>query len=201
MSSSQSEEVSAAVRPLSTAVQEALQAPQDAQRQPQLQSPAAPAPYFIIRHTREESSGAFAGASGQLGARETSAARYILAPAGTGTLAFCGLLSAQRLEVHLDAQGTGGAAVEQRLVHLEAKLNALRNAVAQAPAERVKQQHAELARWHQQNYEQMRTMVMQVNWREEDNRQLRDALASIRQQLGRVGVRGNVPILWSRSVE
>ncbi|AYU83275.1 hypothetical protein, unknown function [Leishmania donovani] len=67
--------------------------------------------------------------------------------------------------------------------------------------ERVKQQHAELARWHQQNYEQMRTMVMQVNWREEDNRQLRDALASIRQQLGRVGVRGNVPILWSRSVE
>lgn len=35
--------------------------------------------------------------------------------------------------------------------------------------ERVKQQHAELTRWHQQTYELVRTMVVQGNWLKEDN--------------------------------
>ncbi|CAG9582826.1 hypothetical protein LMJF_35_4680 [Leishmania major strain Friedlin] len=65
--------------------------------------------------------------------------------------------------------------------------------------ERVEQQHAELTRWHRQNYKLMCTMVVHVNWREEDHRQLRDELVNVRQQLGRVAVRGDVPLLRPRN--
>ncbi|KAK7200900.1 hypothetical protein NESM_000148800 [Novymonas esmeraldas] len=144
MSGSQLDELHARVQLLGAAVQEAVATAREAKHHVEQQartrprSPDQPSmgtlvderlrgfETFIIRRVREEAAQALAASS------SGSAAS---APTTTSS-------GGRRLEILLEAQRTRGAAVEQRLVHLESKLNALTaDVVSQAQAEVTHRKH------------------------------------------------------------
>lgn len=240
----QVDELRATVRLLSAAVQEALLAAQAAQRdmrkrrEDEAQARCGPSPAltaeavqerlsafetYIIRRVREETT----RVPPNSGAARSSAGPTADAPAGS-----------RRLEIQLEAQRTRTVALEQRLAHLEAKLNAMMaDVVAQAQTDatqrrqlvatvdakiqaltaaeteanssrraveeadlpllqhvlqamaamhaRVEEQHAQLNRWHEQNYQLMLAVVAQMRHLENENAGLLREMAALRQHIRR----------------